>query len=89
MGASGSKPPDRLENAEKTGVYARRAAGLTIVPEKVWALSNLRTLDLSENKLISEAIIKMKRPNITANFCHSCNWSFINFIAAVTHFSLR
>ena len=59
MGASGSKPPDRLENAEKTGVYARRAAGLTIVPEKVWALSNLRTLDLSENKLISEAIIKL------------------------------
>ena len=59
MGAQNSKPPDRVENAEKTGVYARRAAGLTVVPEKVWTLGNLRTLDLSENKLATEAIKRL------------------------------
>ena len=59
MGAQSSKPPDRLETAEKTGVYARRAAGLITVPEKVWAIANLRTLDLSENKLQTENIKKL------------------------------
>ena len=59
MGGSQSKPPDRFENAEKTGVYARRSAGLTIVPEKVWGLLNLRTLDLSENKLTGDSLKKL------------------------------
>lgn len=59
MGAQSSKPPERTEMAEKTGVYARRAAGLTAVPEKVWAIANLRTLDLSENKLPAENLKKL------------------------------
>lgn len=58
MGQQSSKPPDRFENAEKTGVYARRAAGLTTVPDKVWSLAMLRTLDLSENKLLTAESIR-------------------------------
>lgn len=37
--------------AEKTGVFALESKGLTEVPAKVWGIANLRTLDLSHNKL--------------------------------------
>ena len=51
MGGSSSKPPERHEMAGKTGVYANRDKGLTTVPERVWAIENLRTLDLSRKAL--------------------------------------
>ena len=52
MGASQTKPPERTEMAGKTGVYAQESAGLTDVPDKVWSITNLRTLDVSHNKLV-------------------------------------
>ncbi len=52
MGGQASKPPERHEMAEKTGVFANRDKGLTVVPEKVWQISSLRTLDLAGNKLL-------------------------------------
>ena len=39
MGANSSKPPDRIENAEKIGVYARRGAGLAAAVELTGASS--------------------------------------------------
>lgn len=37
--------------AEKTGVFAMRDKGLLSCPEKVFGIANLRTLDLSQNKI--------------------------------------
>lgn len=52
MGGNSSKPPERHEMAEKTGVFALESKGLIEVPAKVWGITNLRTLDLSHNKLV-------------------------------------
>lgn len=45
-------PSKRFERAEKTGVLALQGAALQQIPQKVWALGSLRSLDLSSNKLV-------------------------------------
>lgn len=72
MGGSNSKPPDRAEMAGKTGVFANRDKGLTAVPEKVFTIENLRTLDLSQNKLIKlpnhiNTLLKLKTLSLDKN----------------------
>jgi len=52
MGNQQTKPPERAAMAEKTGVFANRDKGLTEVPAKVFMIANLRTLDLSHNKIV-------------------------------------
>lgn len=51
MGA-GNSTAQKLEMAQKTGVFGLRDAGISEVPEKVFAVKNLRVLDLSQNKLL-------------------------------------
>lgn len=47
----GNAVAKHVERAEKTGVFALREQGLTEVPERLWKIRTLRTLDLSQNKL--------------------------------------
>ena len=49
MGANLSK---RLERAEKTGVLSVQELGLTSLPDNIWRLRALRTLNVSSNKLL-------------------------------------
>mmetsp|Transcript_17890 Transcript_17890/g.48300 ORF Transcript_17890/g.48300 Transcript_17890/m.48300 type:complete len:253 (-) Transcript_17890:461-1219(-) len=51
MGAQGSTAK-RIERAEKTGVFALRDQGLAELPERIFSLKNLRTLDVGNNKLL-------------------------------------
>ena len=51
MGNAQTKPPERHEMAEKTGVFALESKGLVEIPSKVWGIANLRTLDLSHNRI--------------------------------------
>lgn len=52
MGAA-SSTSKRLERAEKTGVLALREQGASSLPDRVWTLRSLRSLDVGHNRLLS------------------------------------
>lgn len=70
---SATKPPERAEMAEKTGVYANRDKLLTEVPTKVFTIANLRTLDLSHNKIATiPRTVGVLAPKLkTLDFAHN------------------
>mmetsp|Transcript_49134 Transcript_49134/g.59550 ORF Transcript_49134/g.59550 Transcript_49134/m.59550 type:complete len:316 (+) Transcript_49134:68-1015(+) len=81
MGSSSSKPTNKtgkkvvqqkLENAKKTGVLSLREHNLVDVPDLVFDISNLRTLDVSQNKLQNlsarvTALTNLKSLNVDEN----------------------
>jgi len=80
MGNQQTRPPERAAMAEKTGVFANRDKGLTEVPAKVFAIANLRTLDLSHNKISKlPARVTVLAPKLkTLDLAH-------NHLASVPH----
>ena len=51
----------QIENASKTGVLSLRGSGIDEMPEKVFALAKLRSLDVSSNKIkrLGEGVSKL------------------------------